>query len=81
MNWAVYLVVVIGRWLIGWLIKVMPLLFNSFCRYCLAGFFTPPGHRRYGDFDETGAYRDLLAEGYGVQPKFAMDAVASIRTD
>jgi hypothetical protein len=78
---AIYLVLMIGCWLI----KVMPMLFNflfrCFCRYCLAGFFTPPGHRRYGDFYETVAYRDLTAEGYGVEPRFAMDAVVSIRTD
>lgn len=78
---AIYLIFVLGCWLLGLLMKITPIVFNCFCRYCLAGFFTPRGHRRYGDFKETVAYRDLVAEGYGVEPKFAMDAVASIRTD
>ena len=64
-------------------IRIAPTIFNFFfkwfCQIFIAGFVTPKGHRKYGEYHESKAYRDLIAEGYYVQPWFAATSVARIK--
>jgi hypothetical protein len=80
MGALVWLVIVVCRWSY----RLLP-VFTRFCFRCFCGgiavFFTPKGQVRYGSFQDTEAYRELDAEGYNVEARFAPDAMASIKRE
>jgi len=71
-----FMVLVVG----GFLATVLPPIFRKFCQYFVAPFLTPKGVVRFGNYYDTEAFRSLQREGYGVEPRWASNAVRSIET-
>ena len=84
LGWFGIVFVWVGFALLGWILsnfgKICRVLFNTLCRVLVAPFVTPRAHTAYGDYRKSEAYRSLSNEGYGIDPKFASNAVAAIET-